>query len=208
MKHDRPADNSNSSISAPSEDSEGTFDGEPSPREADRLKIPRWAASVIVTLAMAGLIYLFQTDESQQTSAGLSTTNANLVPHLDQVENDIPTTFDRSQFLGTWVLDDGMVRRVISVNDDGTAEMKVNFNFFTSLRYGSELNLDLAWTLEDNVLQHTILDGSPEASKKTLISDFGNSAAYRVLSIQDGQMHLREFGDDPDDYVWKQVESE
>lgn len=106
--------------------------------------------------------------------------------------------------LGTWMLD-GAIRRVIENRADGTAKIDVTFDFVTALRYGSELQLDLEWTLEENVLTHTIVGGSPETGKKRLISDFGNKAYFKILNIDDSEMHLVDFDDPPVEYRWEKV---
>ena len=106
-----------------------------------------------------------------------------------------------ADILGTWVLDDG-IRRVIHNRPDGTATIEIKFSYLTSFRYGEKLKLDLKWTLEDNVLTHEILDGTPEAGKKALIADFGSKSYFKVLNIADGKMDLVDFDDPPENYLW------
>ena len=127
----------------------------------------------------------------------------------EQVEAlDDPLVVTQEDVLGKWVLD-GAIRRVIENRDDGTATIHVNFDFVTALRYGAELELDLVWTIkDDNVLTHKIVGGSPEKGKKRLISDFGDKAYFKILSITDEEMHLVDFDDPPEEYLWKKLETE
>lgn len=193
-----------------------------------RLRLPHWAATLIVILALAGLIAMFQSDDSAKSRAETVSVNARLEsigtpatptdtvtedPEAPIAETTVPKiepaqTYTETDMLGTWELDDGMIKRVISVNDDGTAKLHVKFDFFTAFRYGSEVDLDLEWTLTDDILSQTIIAGSPEAGRKTLISDFGQSASYQILSLQDGQLHMIETGKNPEEYLWKKIETE
>lgn len=113
----------------------------------------------------------------------------------------------KDQILGTWVLDGG-IRRVIENRNDGTASIDVTFDFLTSLRYGSTLHLNLEWTLKDNVLTHTILDGSPELGKKRLIADFGPKSYFKIVSISEDKMHLIDFDKPPEEYHWVRMKEE
>ena len=180
-----------------------------------RPAIPRWLSSMTVTLAVAGMIYLFQTEDQTTTNAGLlSGSNGAKGSELDQhtiagtISPANTLSLTENDLLGTWILDDGMVKRVITMEPDGTASMQVEFDFFTSLRYGSKMELDLEWTLAGNVLQQTIVDGSPESGKKTLISDFGDTATYDILEFKDGKMRLEEYTESKENYVWKKVDEE
>lgn len=107
-----------------------------------------------------------------------------------------------ADLVGTWVLNDG-IRRVIEARLDGTATLFVQFDFLTSFRYGSELQLDLKWKLKDNLLTHEIVGGFPESGKKTLISDFGKKAYFKILSISQDEMHMVDFDTPPEEYLWK-----
>lgn len=113
-----------------------------------------------------------------------------------------PVVFTEDDVLGQWVLD-GTIRRVIDNRPDGTATIDISFDFVTALRYGTKLNLDLEWTLKDNVLTHTIVDGSPEEGKKRLISDFGSKTYFKIVSMTDEQMHLIDFDDPPEESLWQ-----
>lgn len=124
------------------------------------------------------------------------------------VVEEEPLIVTTEDVLGKWVLN-GAIKRVIDNRPDGTATIHVTFDFVTALRYGSELDLDLEWTLNnENVLTHKIVGGSPEKGKKRLISDFGNKSYFKILSIDDKQMHLVDFDDPPEEYLWKRIDTD
>ncbi|MEW4487345.1 hypothetical protein AB1L42_04645 [Thalassoglobus sp. JC818] len=182
-------------------------------KNLSRPAIPRWLSSLVVTLAVAGMIYVVQ--EMKENSPATDPDVAVMTPVGDELSSgqtgivapDVEKPIRMGDLVGTWILDDG-IRRVITMQSDGTARMKVNFDFLTALRYGSELILELNWSLEENILKQTIVDGKPEAGRKTLVSDFGSSAAYRVLKMEQGKLYLEELGKQPDSYTWSRSEDE
>ncbi|TWT59078.1 hypothetical protein KOR42_24670 [Thalassoglobus neptunius] len=200
-----------------SNEQNATASDEPVEKSLSRPAFPRWLSSLVVTLAVAGMIYVVQ--EGKQNPSATDPDAAVMIPvgdnHSSGLEEASGTEIvsadakpiRTADLVGTWILDDG-IRRVITMQSDGTARMKVNFDFLTALRYGSELILDLNWSLEDNVLKQTIIDGKPESGRKTLVSDFGSSAAYRVLKMERGKLYLEELGTQPDSYTWSRSEDE
>ena len=188
---------------------------------------PRPYPNRLVVLVALGMLigglsfsgFLRQFEAAEETSSVKNASNASLVltsntsesvpAHpvntiADEVEDDqfIATP---GQIVGKWVLDDGIRREIVN-SADGTAKMNIKFSFLTSLRYGEKLDLDLKWTLKDNVLVHEIVGGGPAAGKKNLIADFGPKGYFKVLSIADGKMHLVDFDDPPEEYLWTRVE--
>lgn len=174
----------------------------------------RWLLLPVVFIA--GAFFIAQRYGLQWRGTLLSGKSETSVKHSGEVKlgsskeetGEEPLVVTAEDVLGEWVLD-GAIRRVIENRSDGTATIHVTFDFVTALRYGSELDLDLEWTLKkDNVLVHTIVGGSPEKGKKRLISDFGEKAYFKILSIDDKQMHLIDFDDPPEEYLWKRLETD
>lgn len=143
---------------------------------------------------------------SHSTTTGPSQPESS-VPHRAHadaaaIQNPTGIDGDPNEFvLGTWILDDG-IRRVIENRPDGTATMDVTFSYLTSFRYGEKLRLNLKWTLKDDVLTHEIVDGFPESGMKTLIHDFGDKSYFKIVRLDHQQMHLVDFDDPPDEYLW------
>ncbi len=152
---------------------------------------PSASQSGIIEMSLSGDIQMISGEETEHISTTATPAKAT---------NDL--------ILGTWTFSDSDAGRVIVNRDDGTATIDVTFGFLASFLYGSTLQLDLEWTLENNVLTHTIVGGSPESGKKALIRDYGTKTAYKILKLTDEKMHLMEFGDAADDYLWKRSAEE
>jgi hypothetical protein len=101
-----------------------------------------------------------------------------------------PAQSSSSPVIGRWLLNDS-IRREINIRPDGTATMDVKLDYLSSFLYGKELHLELTWKLENNVLTHSIISGTPEDNVKRLTHDFGDSRSYDVVSITDKEMVLR-----------------
>ena len=119
---------------------------------ADDLPVPqRRRRSVLIAgiILLAGIIsqtyHYFWFDS---LLPGDSETQVKKVTTGDEGSEEAASTkiYAVEDVLGTWVLD-GTIRRVIENRADGTATIDVTFDFVTALRYGSELQLDLEWTL-------------------------------------------------------------
>lgn len=104
--------------------------------------------------------------------------------------------------VGKWVLNE-TIRRSVEMRADGTATMHVKLDFFGSLLYGSELNMELTWSVDDDVLSHTLLRGEPKANVDRLIRDFGNSRQYRIIELNDAVLLLEEFDAAKTRYRWE-----
>ncbi len=94
-------------------------------------------------------------------------------------------------FLGTWQLYDHGTRTIV-VNPDGTATMHVELDFFGSLIYGSEMTLDLEWSVAEGVLSYSILRGEPVESVDRVINDYGRERSYGVIEISDEALQLED----------------
>lgn len=83
--------------------------------------------------------------------------------------------------------------------------MKVTLDYLSSLLYGREMELELAWSLEDDILTYSIVEGTPKANVDRVIRDFGNSISYRVVKADPDEIVLKE--DDGTDHLqsWKAI---
>ncbi|MCA9081089.1 MAG: hypothetical protein KDA58_11060 [Planctomycetaceae bacterium] len=109
----------------------------------------------------------------------------------------------RECLLGTWICNDSIRRRIV-VRDDGTASMNVRLDFVSALLYGSEMDLELTWELDDQQLVYTAVSGTPKANTDRLFKDFGRKQIYSVLTFKPGRM-LLEMTADKSRYDWRQV---
>lgn len=110
-----------------------------------------------------------------------------------------------SQMLvGTWKTK-AWGEQVLTNNADGTASLDVELNRLAAIRYGRELELKLKWTVENGVLSHNLVSGSPQRRVDRLINDFGASTKYRVVEVTHSELVLEELNDSGKRHVWEAV---
>ena len=95
--------------------------------------------------------------------------------------------------------------QAIRIHSDGTAALHSQLDFITSLLYGSELRMKLAWVVEDGNLSQEIQSGTPTDNVRRLIQDQGAMRRYQILELDDSHMRLQDI-DEPETFrVWKRV---
>ncbi|REJ84646.1 MAG: hypothetical protein DWQ29_11775 [Planctomycetota bacterium] len=105
------------------------------------------------------------------------------------------------RLVGVWTTD-SFGEQVLTNKPDGTAPLEVSLNRLAALRYGRKLQLELTWSVEDGVLRHNFVSGSPPKNAARLINDLGESTEYEIVAVDGEQMKLGEV-DDPDvQHVW------
>jgi hypothetical protein len=106
--------------------------------------------------------------------------------------------------VGTWKTR-AWGEQVLTNKADGTGSLDVELNRLAAIRYGRELELNLKWTVENGVLSHTLISGSPQRRVDRLIHDFGASTRYRVVEVTDSALVLEELDDSAKRHVWEAV---
>ena len=164
------------------------------------------------TFWKTGVLGMFSSPTSQTRTVDMSVPeDVSLKTSDDSGQTETPDFASMStteKIVGTWTFSDSDASRVIVNRADGTATIDVTFGFVASFLYGSQLQLDLEWTFEDDVLTHTIIGGSPEGGKKALIRDYGAKTEYKILKLTAQEMLLKETSGDEDEYLWKRVVDE
>ena len=92
-------------------------------------------------------------------------------------------------YVGTWFAKSHGTR-LTKLNADGTGHVHAKLDWIASLLYGSELHIDVAWTVEGDLMTHTVISGSPEKNLNALIRDYGAVKDYRIESIDESTMTL------------------
>lgn len=95
--------------------------------------------------------------------------------------------------------------QVLTNNPDGTASLDVALNRLAAIRYGREMALSLEWTVEEGILRHNLVSGSPQRTVDRLIRDFGASTDYRVVEVTDTTLVLEEVDNPEKQHVWEAV---
>ena len=73
---------------------------------------------------------------------------------------------------------------------DGTSRMLLKLDFVASLLYGSESSMQLTWQVQDGVLTHTVLDGTPKKNVDAIVRDYGKVRTYTILESTEERMLL------------------
>lgn len=162
--------------------------------------LPRMAADARPTDPLQNPIA--SSPELPALTDGTSDTESS-APGMGELEKD-SVKFRPEQLVGRW-LREGKIRRDVVMNPGGTATMTVTLDYLSSLLYGREMQLTLAWDLEDDILTYSIVEGTPKANVDRVIRDFGNSISYRVVKAGPDEIVLKE--DDGTDRVqsWKAI---
>lgn len=97
-------------------------------------------------------------------------------------------------YVGTWYAEVHGTR-MTNLNADGTGKVHAKLDWVASLLYGSELHINVQWTVKDGVMTHTITSGTPEKNIAALTKDFGTSKDYRIEKMDEKTMTLVDPGD-------------
>lgn len=127
-------------------------------------------------------------DDDHIEARGQSASESMATPSK-MTDNAVDVVVSNDDLVGRWLLDRS-IRREIDIRPDGTASMKVTLDFLTSLVYGKELTLNLNWTLQGDLLTHTVVSGVPQENVDRLVSQYGASMTYRVVESNPNGMVL------------------
>lgn len=105
------------------------------------------------------------------------------------------------QLVGVWTFE-RHGHRTITILPDGSATADVRLDLLGSLMYGERLNLQLTWSLEDDVMIQTVLSGTPASAVKRLIDDWGDRREYRVIDVSSSRLVLADVDDENDQQIW------
>jgi hypothetical protein len=110
----------------------------------------------------------------------------------------------RSELLGTWSFDDGISRTIV-IGADGQAAMHVQLDPISEFLFGKELDLEIEWTLVDDLLTYRLIGGRPADKVQRLIAAFGDRQEYRILERNPDDV-LLELLSDRTQTRWKRVQ--
>ena len=102
------------------------------------------------------------------------------------------TTVDRTQLVGTWK-DSFFGARTLTLNDDGTARMVLDLDFAGRLMYGSRLDFDMTWSVEEATVSIDIIKGTPVKAAKSLMQTWGSRYEYLLDCVEDRRIEMRDW---------------
>lgn len=97
-------------------------------------------------------------------------------------------------YVGTWYAEVHGTR-MTTLKPDGTGVVHAKLDWVAALLYGSELHINVDWTVNGDVMTHTITSGTPKKNIDALTKDFGTSKDYRIDKMDDKSMTLIDPGD-------------
>lgn len=109
-----------------------------------------------------------------------------------------------ARLVGTWQTR-SFGSQTLTNFDDGTASLDVELNRLAAIRYGRQMELQLEWTIENGVLSHRVVGGSPQRYVDRLTNDFGDSTDYVVVGITESELVLTEVDDPDSEHRWEAV---
>jgi hypothetical protein len=122
------------------------------------------------------------TEKNEPASTASSATTA-LTPKLTMV--------DPARIVGSW-RDSFFGTRTLTLNSDGTAHMRLDFDFAGSLLYGNRLDFDMKWKLEQGVITIDIIDGHPKNAAKSAMSTWGKRYVYLLDHVEENKVEMRD----------------
>ncbi|MBS0204263.1 MAG: hypothetical protein JSS49_15275 [Planctomycetes bacterium] len=125
---------------------------------------------------------VFQTANTADTATTTTADERVLQPKLSEV--------DRSQLLGRWQ-DQFYGKRILTLNDDGTARMELELDFAGRLLYGKRLDFDMKWSLDGARVFIDIVDGKPTRQAKSLMDTWGSRYEYLLDCVENHQVEMR-----------------
>ncbi len=102
----------------------------------------------------------------------------------------------RERLIGTWKTTK-FGEQVITHGADGKAVMEMKLNRLAAMLYGKTMTLNMEWRVEDGMVKHHIVSGTPENKVAKLIRDFGDTYSYRVVDVDATEAVLEE-SDEPE----------
>lgn len=99
-----------------------------------------------------------------------------------------------SKYVGTWYAEVHGTR-LTTLEPDGTGVVHAKLDWVAALLYGSELQINVEWKVDGNIMTHTIVSGTPEKNIAALTRDFGTSKDYRIDKYEGDTMTLIDPGD-------------
>ena len=106
--------------------------------------------------------------------------------------------------LGVWTTE-YHGRQVVHNRPDRTARVEIDFDWLASLLYGSHIEMELKWNVENGFLTNVIQYGAPKKNVDRLIADYSNQCQYIVLEIAENELLLQEVLDPDAFHRWRRI---
>ncbi|QDT37988.1 hypothetical protein [Stratiformator vulcanicus] len=149
-------------------------------------------------------------------STRAETDDENPLARLDASDNELPEVPSQPRnidpdaalieaAIGVWT-QENTGTRTLTVAPDGTATMHVNFDWLTALAMGSEVTIDIRWSIDDRVLTFESVSGRPEATFKTITNNYGSRMVREITKLDESLFVLKSLTSGKES-VWYRVSS-
>lgn len=116
---------------------------------------------------------------------------ADIPPASDPDWTPLLKRVDPADLLGSWQ-DTFFGTRTLTLNADGTAQMRLNFDLAGRFLYGQQLDFDMKWRLEEAVVKIDIIAGKPADPAKSLVDDWGTHHIYLLDRVEPDVVEMRD----------------
>lgn len=172
-----------------------------SPRNRSRRRsqtagVPSAALGCVALLTLAGfglLAHFFADRPAPELAVGSAAASA-----TGQSDEQL-----RRAAVGTWQ-DFYHGTRTLTLREDGTATMVVEFGGLKARLFTPRLRLDLTWTIENGRMTRRTLGGDPEDKVQFVVDRVGGLAVETILDLGAARMLLAE-PDGSQRYQWQRV---
>lgn len=178
-------------------------DNEPLPTDEDSpQKSKRRKARIVIPLVILGLPFLVFWEVGKGNSSDKDPERVDPLS-TPVVEESLDDSY-RKRIVGSWEMDrDG--KRLLTVDADGTAKMDVEIEGSWSFLFGSKLNFDIEWTIEDGHLTMKTIGGEPQAKVDLLTSMYGKERVQQITVLDDTTLRLPDDEPDGEDHIWTRI---
>jgi hypothetical protein len=143
-----------------------------------------------------------KSDSVEQTSQTVPMTPEEIAA-AESAANDLAR---RQSLQGVWE-DDFHGKRTFTLRPDGVASMKVELSGMASRLITKQLDFDIDWSLEGDVLTVTMRGGRPAGKVKLIRKLWGSTARYRIVDLSDSALKLIDLADNAE-YHWRRLSRE
>ncbi len=109
-------------------------------------------------------------------------------PDVEPAPEDPDAKMQR-RFVGRWHTSH-QADRTLTVNEDGTGLMTVKLDGVGSFLFGSRMDIEISWSIEDGKMTHTLLGGKPASKVATMKRMFGDVRTYNILSMTEQSLEV------------------
>ena len=168
----------------------------PAPAEPRRLLQPRHlliAVLVVAAVALVRIKFFSGSSEAAPAQGHTPQSESSVVPPdgaTSPSESLSPDELLAQKLLHRW-RDKYYGERTMTFLSDGTGSMVILLDTAGRLLYGEKLVIQLAWSINDGVLNMKFTNGEPKWAMATILQGWGAEHDQRIELLDETDLHLR-----------------